>query len=305
MRSRLTAIALRLVITLSLVGALAAFPGPARAQGGCPATYTVRRGDTLYSLARRYNTTVPEMMRLNRGRIWNPSVIYAGQVICVPAPATQSRVVIEATYEYDPEEEEVWNLLEGGGYIGRRVVYPLAPVNPIETTDDLADSLPDAVPPPVLLGLEIGTKQYALVAVGDESILTSLAITDVTSLETIFPQDGCPDLQPVSVLGMKSDLGALATLWLESGSEEGLRYPFSVTKTGFFRSVQEALLCHPSHPVAFALFPVGAQAGEYRISLVLTEGGLGPPGRGWQARCSGWTSGWFHRFLRSWYGCPR
>ncbi len=40
--------------------------------------YTVRRGDTLWSIARRYNTTIANIIRLNR--IQNPNLIYPGQI---------------------------------------------------------------------------------------------------------------------------------------------------------------------------------------------------------------------------------
>jgi len=40
--------------------------------------YTVKRGDTLYSIARRYNTSIANIVRLNRIR--NANVIYPGQV---------------------------------------------------------------------------------------------------------------------------------------------------------------------------------------------------------------------------------
>ncbi len=46
-------------------------------------TYTVRRGDTLWALARRYHTTVSELVRLNN--IKNPDLIYVGQVLRLPA----------------------------------------------------------------------------------------------------------------------------------------------------------------------------------------------------------------------------
>lgn len=47
--------------------------------------YTVRRGDTLSAIARRYNTTVAILMQLNGIR--NPNRIYVGQQLRVPAPA--------------------------------------------------------------------------------------------------------------------------------------------------------------------------------------------------------------------------
>lgn len=40
--------------------------------------YTVRRGDTLWSIARRYNTSIANIVRLNR--IQNPNLIYPGQM---------------------------------------------------------------------------------------------------------------------------------------------------------------------------------------------------------------------------------
>ncbi|WP_066634828.1 BsuPI-related putative proteinase inhibitor [Desulfolucanica intricata] len=47
------------------------------------AQYTVRTGDTLYIIARRYNTTVERILELNPS-ITNPNIISVGQVIVVP-----------------------------------------------------------------------------------------------------------------------------------------------------------------------------------------------------------------------------
>jgi LysM repeat protein len=53
--------------------------------------YTVQRGDTLYSLARRYGTTVSAILRLNPA-ITNPHVIRVGQRIRIPVRAAPSYV---------------------------------------------------------------------------------------------------------------------------------------------------------------------------------------------------------------------
>ncbi len=45
-------------------------------------TYTVRRGDTLYTIARRYDTTVSALVRENS--IANPNLIYPGEVLRIP-----------------------------------------------------------------------------------------------------------------------------------------------------------------------------------------------------------------------------
>lgn len=44
--------------------------------------YTVRSGDTLWSIARRYDTTVDELVRIND--ISNPNVIRVGEVLKIP-----------------------------------------------------------------------------------------------------------------------------------------------------------------------------------------------------------------------------
>ena len=45
--------------------------------------YTVQPGDTLYSIARRYSTTVDAIAQASG--ILNPSYIYVGQVLCIPS----------------------------------------------------------------------------------------------------------------------------------------------------------------------------------------------------------------------------
>jgi LysM repeat protein len=54
----------------------------------CSVIYIVQRGDTLYSLARRYGTTVQAIAQWNN--ILNPSRIFAGQRLviyrCAPVP---------------------------------------------------------------------------------------------------------------------------------------------------------------------------------------------------------------------------
>ena len=52
------------------------------AGSGCRAWYTVRAGNTLYSIARRYGSTVNRLMRANR--ICNANLIYVGQRLCIP-----------------------------------------------------------------------------------------------------------------------------------------------------------------------------------------------------------------------------
>jgi len=65
----------------SLSSAKAPTPGAAPTPSK-PLPYTIQPGDTLWDLARRYNTTVDELVRLNN--IANPDLIYAGNTLLIP-----------------------------------------------------------------------------------------------------------------------------------------------------------------------------------------------------------------------------
>jgi LysM repeat protein len=54
--------------------------------GGTPTVYIVQRGDTLYSIARRFGTTYQVLASINNLR--NPRLIYAGQRLIIPGPST-------------------------------------------------------------------------------------------------------------------------------------------------------------------------------------------------------------------------
>jgi len=334
-----TAIASAVFVFLLSVSLITA--GTVHAQDSCAATYRVQPGDTLFGIARRFGTSVSELMRLNRGRIWNPDLIFWGQVLCLPASPTHSWLTVETTYQYKPNEDEsTWNLAARGGYLGKRVVYPLQPIESIfavSTTEEMAMAI-DETPPPVLLGVRNGSEAitYTLVAIGDERVLTSLLITDVESLDVVFPtippekraeleaalggpleetlsaedlrglEAECWGSRPVAVLGAELASSASATIWLEG--DEGVRYPFEVTHVDFMSDASKASRCYGGKPVGFALFPADSgKVGEYSIRIVLTQEGFGPPGLSRILNCQRWQGrrGWFYRWLRSWYGCPR
>lgn len=312
MRFRLTVVRLTFIGFTFLCGLAFVTTGTAYADGGCVEIYTVQRGDTLSSIARRYNVSVAELIRLNRGRISNPNLIYRGQVLCLPAPLTNSQVVVEVRYQYEPDDEERrMTLATRGGYVGKRVTFPLQPVDAIDTvstTDEVALAI-SADPPPVLLGIRNSEEAttYTLVAIGQEAILSSLRIS-ATELIAITP--GCNSTPITQALGGPGVAGVQVALVLEGegATTEGspLRYPFDVTALNFMPDKETAGVCYADQPVAFALFPATpAYTGKYRILMVLTEEGYGPPGRGWHARCATWGRyrGWLYRWLRAWYGC--
>jgi LysM repeat protein len=72
------------VTTRLVVGQRLSIPVAAPLPGSVT-TYTVQRGDTLASIARRFNTTVQQLVSLNG--IQNVNRIVVGQTLNVPAPA--------------------------------------------------------------------------------------------------------------------------------------------------------------------------------------------------------------------------
>jgi hypothetical protein len=87
-------------LTLSLIVVFLALSlAPAvQAAGPCGDRYTVQRGDTLYRIARKCNTSVPALTQANALR--NPNRIYAGQVLIIPdgtgptpAPSSAAKVI--------------------------------------------------------------------------------------------------------------------------------------------------------------------------------------------------------------------
>jgi LysM repeat protein len=50
----------------------------------CYNEYTVKQGDTLFSLAQRFNTTIDELVFYNN--ILNPDLIYPGRILIIPCP---------------------------------------------------------------------------------------------------------------------------------------------------------------------------------------------------------------------------
>lgn len=82
------------VILICLVSQLVI--GVGLAEGAEPPVHVVRRGDTVYSVARRYGTTVNAIMRANG--LPDPSRIYVGQRLIVPTSATVQQAATPVSY---------------------------------------------------------------------------------------------------------------------------------------------------------------------------------------------------------------
>lgn len=100
---------LRLRVLAALLFALtgaAAGPLPLRAQATESRTVTVKKGDTLWDLARQYLGDPflwPEIYRLNTGTIEDPHWIYAGQVFTLPGGTGAAPVASQGAAQPAPQ----------------------------------------------------------------------------------------------------------------------------------------------------------------------------------------------------------
>ena len=88
-------------------------------QQACPAgttAYVIRAGDTFFSLARRYNTTVEAIMRANPGV--DPNRLFIGQIICIPTttPPPTNPCPILSMGSSGPDVTRLQHLLMSAGY---------------------------------------------------------------------------------------------------------------------------------------------------------------------------------------------
>jgi LysM repeat protein len=138
LRTRPFIIIVSLWIVAIIIIALLTRPGRAAAQAGCNVrsdwpTYTIRRGDTLYLIARRYNSTTLILATANC--LTNSNRIYAGQTLHVPGaggatlpPITNAtKPITFQPYEggyllWWAESGEIWELT--GAQSGSLVSYP-------------------------------------------------------------------------------------------------------------------------------------------------------------------------------------
>ncbi|MFZ1752906.1 MAG: LysM peptidoglycan-binding domain-containing protein [Caldilineaceae bacterium] len=92
--SRLHRFALTLLFLLTLAFVL---PAPAQAQSAiaCSQYYTVQRGDTLYSIGRRFGVSATVLQNLNN--LSNPNRIYAGQRLCVASGSPSDEILVDQT----------------------------------------------------------------------------------------------------------------------------------------------------------------------------------------------------------------
>jgi len=269
--------------------------------GGCPRPYVIRRGDTLYSIARRYGTTVGTLVRLNSIR--NPNLIYVGQVLCLPAPQAPvaqdtGLVVIEVMFT---------DVITPGLSLDPlvRAEFPLAPGEEgfsfAQDSPELRGEIDDDAPVLFWVSRPQGAPAYVLVSVGEDEPLGVLRPEEERAepIEPLIPSGETATLtdleapsQPVAGKNVASII-----IWLEAPSGE--RYPLPVAALGHAETPADAKADY--RDVYLALMRQGTD--NYRAALVLGgEEVYGPQGLTGTERRRWWSgrSNQIYRWLRSW-----
>lgn len=293
-----------LVVGLGWAFLLAASPVGAADDGpqtGCPTYYVVRWGDTLAKIAAHRNMPLRDLLELNRGRVRNPNLIYAGQILCVPA---ERRLTLQTTYHFRlADDESSRELLARGGYLGRTASYGVQQTDLFSTTLEITSTF--AAFPPVLIGVrnDAAATDYTLYVIGDGALLAPLVLTDTQSVANVLPLDIGDGYTPDIVeLGAGRADRAAGVLHMET---DGVYFPFTLTLMARFPTVQSVLDVIDSEMIGFTIAPAGPPyPGAYYVTLRLEGKIVGPFGATRALKCTQWSGwGWFYRWLRGWYGC--
>lgn len=317
------------VVTLTFLSSMFLILPPANAAGiSCPYTYTVRRGDTLSSIAYRAGTSVWHLARVNG--IWNINYIYSGRILCIPNPIStpgpiaqtssdHSSLELIATHQFDPAADpdaKKWPL--GRNHqAGKRLSFTLFSGDAIDsyaTTTELSrNSIPNA-PLLWLAPIETGAATYTLIAIADPTPLLELQmeLAPTQNIADIIPapdpdlieRGRCPGTkQPVNKLSISGN----STIELKAQFVTGkdIFVPINISGIDYHETAQIASKCYPE--VSFALHSTAnPNTDGYRLLMVFNDkdGVIGPPGQRWRRRCFRWSGGgWWSRWRRSWWGC--
>jgi LysM repeat protein len=264
----------------------------AHAQSGCAAAYVVQPGDWLIAIARRFHTTVREMVRLNPQIAWRIDYLYAGEILCVPAqpapppptpklPLAQPILSFEAEYTIPKVQEMTMTFQAPMTTLGLRRTWSLqatGAVSFITTTEQISSTI-NGTPTPVLVAFQndFGTApNLTLYEIGSPNLLSSLRLNNAKPLAIT---DDCKPLNLNDAYQIPADQPMSLTVWLQG--VDGSRFPFRVSQIGN-ASVASLSNCDfikdaiQQSFMTFAIMPSASASGEYRAVTFLKPESGGP-----------------------------
>jgi LysM repeat protein len=174
-------------------------PAAAGAPSGEATSYTVQPGDTLYSIARRFNTTPEALAQLNN--LVNPDILVVGQILAIPGAGgvtqpsgTQGGTVytvqvgdtmfsiaqrFHTTVEAIAQANDIYN--PWFIYVGQRLVIPVAG----------GEGTPQSAVPPSAgqktYTVQPGDTLYSIALRFDTTVQALIALNNLSSLGLIYP----------------------------------------------------------------------------------------------------------------------
>lgn len=199
-------------------------PGAEPRSPGCPngQLYTVKPGDTMFFIAKRFNVSLQEMINANP-QIPDPNVIFPGQILCVPAPfpmmscpngqiyqvergdtmfeiAGRFGVSLDALIAANPQIPDP-NLIFPGQEICVPVMEPLPVPPPIPVPVPAPIPVPVSCPNGMLYTVKPGDTMYEI-ALANNIALSALIMANpqISDPNLIYPgQVICVPAAPVSI----------------------------------------------------------------------------------------------------------
>lgn len=115
--------------------------------------YTIRQGDTLYSIAKRFETTVERLALINS--IPDTNTINAGESLCIPLPLQYFPACMTTNYYVVNENDTIETIAEYFGVSTAQIIYSNIGID----ADNLYNGMILCIPlakPPVCVNIESG-----------------------------------------------------------------------------------------------------------------------------------------------------
>ena len=120
--------------------------------------YTIREGDTLYSIAKRFETSVERLVEINS--IKNANVINIGQVLCIPEPLQYFPACRTSNYYVVQKGDRIKSIADYFGVREAQIVYSNIGIDPDNLYDGMILCIPLA-PPKLCIKINDGTLTLA------------------------------------------------------------------------------------------------------------------------------------------------
>lgn len=115
--------------------------------------YMIRKGDTLYNISRRFNTSVKRLLEINKGIV--PENLQIGSYICVPLPKQDYPFCRTTNYYVVDEQDTIYSIAKYFGITEKQLLYYNIGIEPENIYKGMVLCIPFA-PSPVEIEISPG-----------------------------------------------------------------------------------------------------------------------------------------------------